>query len=163
MHALERALTDAERFDELASHLEQRVREVEQARDRYRVAMELARIRETRLAADELALEAFEAALESNPDSLPATLGRIRCLGRLERWDALVKAIDRLNQLTHDPAARLWGLLLAGEVLEGELGEPTQAILRFEQVLGLVPDHRGALVALERLAYRRAPWVCAST
>lgn len=151
MHALERALTDAERFDELASHLEQRVEGAEQARDRYRVAMELARIRETRLAADELALVAFEAALESNPDSLPATLGRIRCLGRLEKWDALVKAIDRQNQLTHDPAARLWGLLLAGEVLEGELGEPSQAILRFEQVLGLVPDHRGALIALERL------------
>ena len=149
--ALERALVGTNRFDELSAHLLQRLDGLAVASERYRVAMELARIRETRLGADELAVQAFDLALEANPNSLPATLGRIRCLGRLGKFDALVQALGDVDRLTSDPAARLWGLLLAGELLEGELEQPAQAILRFEQVLGLVPDHRGALVALERL------------
>ncbi|HWO09408.1 MAG TPA: hypothetical protein VNN80_08005, partial [Polyangiaceae bacterium] len=150
-HALERALSDAGRFDEVATLLEQRLPRLTEPRDRFRGAMELARIREVRLGLDTRALEAFDLALEADPDSAAASLGRMRCLGRLRKFAELVKETDRMHRLTEDPALRLWGLLLAAELLEGELEQPTQAVLRYEQVLGLVPDHRGALLGLERL------------
>lgn len=150
-HALERALFASGRFDELAAHLELRLEGLESSSERYRVALELAQIRETRLGADELALKAFDLALECNPDSLPATLGRIRCLGRLRQFEDLVRTLETLDRLTPDAATKLWGLLLRGELLEAELERPAQAIVMFERVLELVPDHRGALVALERL------------
>jgi len=150
-HALERALSDAGRFDEVATLLEQRLLRLQEPRDRFRGAMELARIREVRLGVDARALEAFDLALEADPDSVAASLGRMRCLGRLGKFADLVKETDRMHRLSEDPALRLWGLLLAAELLEGELEQPTQAILRYEQVLALVPDHRGALLGLERL------------
>lgn len=150
-YALERALSEAGHFDEVAMLIEQRLPGLKDLRERYRWAMELARVRETRLGADARALEAFDLALEADPESLAAVFGRMRCLGRLGKFAELVKETDRLHQLTQDPAPRLWGLLLAAELLEGELEQPAQAILRYEQVLALVPNHRGALLALERL------------
>lgn len=149
--ALERVLAFAGCFEDLASHLASRLSSLEVPGERVRVALELGRIREIQLAQDQNALLAYDSALDADPRSLPARLGRIRCLGRLGAFEDLLGELDQLAQETNDAAARLWSLLYAGELLEYELGRPKQAGERFEQVLSLVPNHRGALLALERL------------
>lgn len=149
--AYERALESTDRFEDLAAHLERRLASLEAPLGRYRLAMELGRIQQTRLGNVEAALDAFDLALASMPDSMHARAGRAHCLGQLKRFDELVQELEGIEQWTTDPAARLWSLLAAGDLLEGELGNPEQAILRYERVLELVPDHRAALTALERL------------
>ncbi len=148
---LERALAGAERFEELAQLLEERQSCAEVPRAQYRVARELARVREARLGQSERALAAHDAALVAQPDSLAARLGRVRCLGQLGRFEELVEELDRVRGQISDPAARVWCLLLTGELLEGEVTDLPGAAERFEQVLERIPDHRGALLALERL------------
>src|SRR5690606_11367709 len=94
-YALERALSEAGHFDEVAMLIEQRLPGLKDLRERYRWAMELARVRETRLGADARALEAIDLALEAGPESVAAVFGRMRCLGRLGKFAELVKETDR--------------------------------------------------------------------
>ncbi|MBN1609416.1 MAG: tetratricopeptide repeat protein [Polyangiaceae bacterium] len=149
--ALERMLAATRRFEELAAELDARLPRLRSPNERLRVALELARIRETRLGEPSEALLAYDTALAADPNSTSARLGRVRCLGQLGQLDELLGELERLSTLAGDPAMQLGCLLYSGELLEGELGRTQSAIACYEQVLATLPDHRGALVALERL------------
>jgi tetratricopeptide (TPR) repeat protein len=149
--ALERMLAATGQFEQLAIQLDSHLSRLNVPDERLRIALELGRIRETRLSRHSEALLAYDAALAADPGSKSARMGRVRCLGQLGRLEELPEELERLSTLATDPAMQLGCLLYAGELFEGELGRTQAAIACYEQVLASVPGHRGALVALERL------------
>jgi tetratricopeptide (TPR) repeat protein len=150
-HALERMLAATRQFEQLAVQLESHLSRLSVPDERLRIALDLGRIRETRLARHNEALLAYDAALVADPSSKSARMGRVRCLGQLGRLEELPDELEQLSKLAADPAMQLGCLLYSGELFEGELGRIQPAIACYEQVLANVPGHRGALVALERL------------
>jgi len=154
--ALERVLDRRGKHEVLAQHLENRLRHEKEDGERRRVARELGRIYEYRLAKPKEALHAYEVALGVDADDQLSKDGRIRCLGVLGDYAKLAEAAAEVGPVGDEGASELLSML-AAEVLEGELDRPHEAAKRYEALLEHKPNHRSALEALERLVSHAAP------
>ncbi len=94
------------------------------------------------------ALQAFDAALASLDDPLPAHLGRVAVMGRIGRNAEAIAEIERL-QVEHPDDEQLWLALSAAREGDDDL---TGALTAAEKAVELAPRHPAARVALGRLA-----------
>lgn len=69
-----------------------------------------------------------------------------------ERWDDLAQALERRIELGPESEEELASLRFRlADVLENRLGDKVRALDLYREVLSIMPDHEGAVTALERL------------
>jgi tetratricopeptide (TPR) repeat protein len=129
--------------------LEQKALEDKAARAR--TLFRIGEVYEHRLDDRTRALEAYQRALELAPELRPALDGRARLLEQAKDYRSLVDAFEHEASASKDPALSILARLRAGEGYRDHVGQPDKAILAFESVLALDPNHLGALLALEQL------------
>ncbi|HEY8430949.1 MAG TPA: tetratricopeptide repeat protein, partial [Sandaracinaceae bacterium] len=102
-------------------------------------------------AGDPAALDAYRAALDSDPQNLAAAKGLARVAERLGQAEAIVEAARREAAVTSDPrgAARL--LVRAAKYARESLGDAKAAIADLERALELWPDDADAAAGLAEL------------
>jgi len=88
------------------------------------------------------------------PRSAVPRRGLAQALRAAEEWPALVAAQRALLELVTEPAERRELLLELAAVLEDRFDDTAGAAAAYQEVVGLDPDHRGALHALARLHER---------
>ncbi len=117
--------------------------------------LDMARLCEERLYEKDLALAAYERAVELDGSKAAALEALERLYREQQRWAPLADMLARRATLLDD--AEQAGALLeqAAELCEEKLEQPERAIDLLEDALVLLPDHPPALRALQRL-YRRA-------
>ncbi len=114
-------------------------------------SFQLGRLHEDHL--DDLAAaeRCYLQAVELRPGYRAAADALSRARSELGHWSELVAEHERDAATLADPRLAVASLYRAGEVARDHLGDPARARRAFERVLALMPDHIGALVALEAL------------
>lgn len=103
----------------------------------------------------EIALQAYEQALESDPDYFPAQRNRGIMLQKLKRYDEAIANFNQIlnnPQLSSDQQAEIWYYL--GVTLM-DLSRDQEAIAAFDEALKLKPDYQAAAQA-QKIIVRRA-------
>jgi len=119
---------------------------------------EAARLAESALGQPGVAAEHLEAILAvdaSDPDALD-DLARIR--EGEERWDQVVRLLERRVDVETDPQQRLGIRRRLAEVLAGPGEDPVAATVAWENVLDEAPEDLGAIEALESLYEKAERW-----
>jgi len=119
---------------------------------------EVGSIYEDRLDEPDLAIEAYRAVLAEVPEDLRAVRALGRAARRGERSDVALEALDREVTLTSDTGRLVQLDTAAAALLAGPLGEPEQALGRYEEALRRDPAHRPALSGLGRVFYNLGRW-----
>lgn len=156
--ALERKLTDKNRFEEIAKLIEGELATESDPKAIARAALRLGEVLELRMNAPDKALAAYERALGAAPEFRPARDARVRLLSEAKDWERLVSELLKEAATSADPHLSIAAMLRAGEVYQTELNSPQKAIECFESVLEKDPGHVEALFALEALYFERAQW-----
>jgi cellulose synthase operon protein C len=134
----------------LASALTDLVELVSDDRERLGLLLRLARLCHERLADDDAAITALEAARMLAPADPPV----LDLLGPLyakhERWENLVEMLEGAAEAAPETPRRALAHAQAAEVLE-RLGRSPAATLHHERALDLDPERLGSMRALERL------------
>jgi tetratricopeptide (TPR) repeat protein len=114
-------------------------------------SFQLGRIHEDHL--DDLvgAERCYLQAVELRPGYRAAADALARARSVLGHWAELAAELERDAATLADPRLAVAALYRAGEVARDHLGDAVRARRSFERVLALVPDHTGALVALEHI------------
>lgn len=156
--SLARKLRDRGQWEELVRVLEVELEGLREPAARARASHRIGMVYEERLGQLDQAIAAHEAALRAEGDYRPAVESLARLRAEQRAWSALVEELDRDEKTAPDEGAAASAALRQGEVWAEELNEPRRAVACFERVLARVPDHRGALLQLERLYRRVGQW-----
>jgi tetratricopeptide (TPR) repeat protein len=153
--ALERALTRAEMWKELADAY---WREADTSLDERRQVEVLMRLSELALGVlsdAEQAIKAFTRVLETQPEHETAR-GRLeRVFEGQERWDALIESLRQRLERAEDPGSREVILLRIADLQDMRQDNPDAAIDTIEGLLAEQPGLGVAITALEQLAETR--------
>jgi len=156
--SLARKLRERGEWEELVRVLELELEGLREPAARARANHRIGVVYEERLGQPDQAIAAHEAALRAEGDYRPSIQALARLRGEQRAWSALVEELDRDEKSAPDERAAAAAALRQGEVWSEELNEPRRAIACFERVLTRSPDHRGALLQLERLYRRVGNW-----
>ena len=149
--ALERLLGAEERYEDLASLLQERRDATEDDAAKLHLSLRLAAIRHEHLDDLDGAEEACRAALAIEPGSTAAFNRLIEILELQEAHSELVEALGAMLKATADPAIQAALNVRAGDVLRNQLSEPAEALERYAEALQARPGDRGAVAGLEQL------------
>ncbi|HUS67692.1 MAG TPA: hypothetical protein VMZ28_24320 [Kofleriaceae bacterium] len=123
------------------------------------VAFRRARLLEERLGAPADAARALEALVR---DLDPANVQAHQALRRLYEargeFEAAVRVAERELYLTDEPQRKLARGLEIGFLCRDRLSDPNRALMAFERVLSLAPDHEEALAAAAELYAQVGDW-----
>ncbi len=151
LRALQQLLTRRGDWKELVRLVQMEVGALEspeaQARAKYRVG----EIYENRLGAADLALAAYEEALNLSPAFLPALEARTRLLELSSDHERLANELAREAEAAKGLRPKLDALLGRAQVLLDDMKSPGQAAQVYESVLERDGDQIGALLALEQI------------
>lgn len=147
------ALGRANDFAGLASALEERLGRLRDKAEQARAATELGELYEERLGDRARALASYERAIEAVPLHRAALDARERLLTDAKKSQELADALQREHAASEDEFERVQAALRAALVATDQAG--VHALAAFRPVFTAVPDHVGALVAVEG-AYRAA-------
>lgn len=114
-------------------------------------SFQLGRIHEDHLDDLVAAERCYLQAVELRPGYRAAADALARARSELGHWAELAAELERDAATLADPRLAVASLYRAGEVARDHLADAPRARRAFERVLALVPDHIGALVALETL------------
>jgi tetratricopeptide (TPR) repeat protein len=114
----------------------------------------IADICETSLGAADLAADHYGRALGQVPGYPPAFKGLTRLLSLGGRWRELIEVYERAVDQAKDPTRAITFLMKIGAVYEAELNEPAHAAHTYRRVLGLDPNHLGAIHELQQATER---------
>lgn len=114
----------------------------------------IADICETALQAPELAAEHYGRALGQVPGYPPAFKGLTRLLSLAGRWRELIEVYERAVDQAKDSARAITFLMKIGAVYDAELNEPAHAAHTYRRVLGMDPNHLGAIHELQQATER---------
>jgi tetratricopeptide (TPR) repeat protein len=147
--ALGRLYRQTERWSALLELLRAQVADLSEESEKRTLLFEIAELEE-RLGRTEAAIAVYQSILSIEDDEPQALASLARLYETAEKFEPLADTLARLlrkaNPLEHVPL-----LEKLGRVLMGPLGDSAAAVERFRQLLDLVPDHPGALGALEEL------------
>ncbi|HEY5945217.1 MAG TPA: tetratricopeptide repeat protein, partial [Kofleriaceae bacterium] len=113
-------------------------------------AMKLGQIAEDKLTDLERASLAYGRASQG-PEPRPALAALERVLARGGRWPDLAHVLRRQADVAEDDAQTADYLFRLGDLQETTLNSPKQAVGAYREVLQLVPEHKQARAALERM------------
>lgn len=153
--SLERCLSRMERFEDLATYLQDRIKKLSDKSARAEVAMRLGAVHEHRLGRLQNALAAYESALAEVPEHVGAQEACIRVLEQRTDPKRTADALEVRSEGTADPTVRLWTRLRRAEILENASKTPDEPIAAYEAILAEAPRQAEALAALARLYERK--------
>ncbi|MGZ6093888.1 MAG: tetratricopeptide repeat protein, partial [Polyangiales bacterium] len=118
----------------------------------------IASLQEQKLNKVEAAAKSYEAILELDPADADALAALEQLYLRTERWNDLIKVVQKRIDLADDAGAReaLYGRMAS--IYEERLGKPEDAIASWREVLSIDPTSTRALAALEGLYSRQERW-----
>lgn len=152
LDALERLYRTTEMWPELAQTLTRKLELETEPAERRRLRFAAADVFDGKLSDAFEAVAMLQAELEESPQDVEALSYLDRLYGRESMWAELIEVLDRRIELSPDAAQQAeLGFRVAG-VLEEHLLDVEGAINRYATVLGVMPVHRGARSALDRLA-----------
>ncbi len=100
----------------------------------------------------------FQRVLEHDDENEQALRALVQLNQQLERWPALVTALQKLSEVTPDYGERVQLLRQAADVQELNLGDADAAVATWYAILELDELERTGLNALERLHTERDEW-----
>jgi len=157
-----RALADlherAGRWAELIAVLGRMVTVTAEPRQAVALLQRMGEVEEKELGDLQAATATFERALKLDPMHLPALRALGRLYGRAERHAELVAMCRAEADITPSTEAAANLHYRIGEILEQRLGQESEAIAAYREVLTLAPAHVGALRALAKLYRGRQAW-----
>ncbi len=149
MGALERLYTQEGRHKDLIEVLRRRDETVTDPDEQRDIAKRIGAIYEQQLDDPERAIEAYNDAL-SRFGADAETLGSLtRLYEQAERWDALLEVAEMVYELAEHPVQRAAVRFQMGEIMRAYTGQVERAVEAYAEVLDLVPDHEGAIEALD--------------
>ena len=123
------------------------------------VAMSRARLLEERLGAPAEAARALEVLIRDlDPSNLQAHQTLRRLYEARSDFDAAVRVAERELYLTEEPQRKIARGLDIGLLCRDRLADPNRALMAFERVLELAPDHEEALAASSELYAQVGDW-----
>jgi len=123
------------------------------------VAMSRARLLEERLGAPADAARALEVLIRDlDPSNLQAHQTLRRLYEARSDFDAAVRVAERELYLTDEPQRKIARGLEIGLLCRDRLADPNRALMAFERVLELAPDHEEALAAASELYAQVGDW-----
>jgi tetratricopeptide (TPR) repeat protein len=108
------------------------------------------------------AIETYAEVLELNAQHYDAAVILARLQEQIEDWNAAIKTLGKLVELSRDPAIRVQHLTRMGQVYMDKLGQPDQAEFRLTQATEIDPGYVPALVSLAELYKSRRDWLKAA-
>lgn len=131
------------------------------ASERSTLRLELAKLQDTRFAAQDDAIDTLRAVLDEEPNNADAVVLLSQLFEKTGKDAELADLLKSQLESAKDCGDVAGELLLSvrlGEVYEGRLGDVSAAQASYEQVLERDPKHKGALEAVARLSESRAAW-----
>jgi tetratricopeptide (TPR) repeat protein len=108
------------------------------------------------------AIETYREILEINPQHYDAAVTLARLEEQIEDWQAAIKTLAKLVDLSKDPELRVQHLTRMGQVYQQKLEQPDQSEFRLTQALELNPGYVPALISLAELYKARRDWLKAA-
>lgn len=156
--AYRRLLARQERWTDLASYLEQRVkRDGNDAPNLVQNLLDLAWIYANPLDDLEQAFDKYQEVLDIQPDQNEALMSLMALCERRQDWHGMVAALAR-QALCQSGEAQLETYRRIARLWEQSLNDPPTALQAWQRVLAVAPDDRGALQALLELSGRLGAW-----
>jgi tetratricopeptide (TPR) repeat protein len=112
----------------------------------------MGQVQESQLDNAEKAIDAYQRALEIDPDDLSALAHLDGLYAETSQWRDLLQVLERQAELVVDEEARIELRFRTGELWRRHLEDPTQAIEIFREILTMAPDHQPTLGALGTMA-----------
>lgn len=161
LEALERLLSEQERWLDLQEVLVRRLDNATDEQERVEVMLKQADLAERQFQSVEDAVDALRQVLEIDPTHEQAAEKLEQLLSEAERWEDLVDVLEQRAQLASNTGRaddELQLLVRIGDIWEQKLSSEQAAIEIYEKVLARDPDHTRALGALARLHEAAGDW-----
>ncbi|MGD8860164.1 MAG: tetratricopeptide repeat protein, partial [Myxococcales bacterium] len=104
------------------------------------------------------AIPYLQQVLAIDPLNLPAMKQMAELYRQTQQWQVYSQVLNKLSEMTEDPQEKASVYVLMGELQEEQFNSAEQAIKHYREALEAVPDHVGALKALERIYRKREEW-----
>jgi tetratricopeptide (TPR) repeat protein len=151
LRGLDRLYSKLGRFQDLLDNLARQVEVAATPRQKVTLWERIAAIYDEEFLNHEKAADALTQVLAIDSANENALTALIRHSRALDRWEDVASLYERQLKLVSDEPRRLALLLQHGKVLSEQIGSPERAMVAFEAVLELDPQHSGALEALAHL------------
>jgi tetratricopeptide (TPR) repeat protein len=151
LKGLERIYSRSGQYRELLEVLDRHVAVAATPRQKINLFERMGALYDEEFLDHERAAWCCERILEIDPTNDGALTSLARHYRALDRWEPLVKLLERHAQTTGDDHRRVELLVQRARTLADNIGSPERAIKAFEQVLEKQPGHAGALEALSQL------------
>lgn len=158
LNALYSLYERTENWDGCLQILKLKIRLMEKRGDLIPVYTKSAYINRNILNIPERAKENFDKLLEISPENIDALKALEELHEKAGNWKELLAILHRMTKISKDPTAQAAVLFKTGSVWEEHLGDKNEAILCYQKVLELAPNHFMALRSLERLYSQRERW-----
>ncbi|HKO51544.1 MAG TPA: tetratricopeptide repeat protein [Polyangiaceae bacterium] len=151
LRGLDRLYSKLGRFQDLLGNLAQQVEVAATPRQKVALWERIAAIYDEEFLNHEKAADALERLLAIDSANENALTALIRHCRALDRWENVAALYERQLKLVTEGPRRLALLLQQGKVLAEQIGSPERAMVAYDGVLEIDPQHAGALEALAHL------------
>ena len=151
LRGLDRLYSKLGRFQDLLANLAQQVEVAATPRQKVALWERIAALYDEEFLNHEQAAEALERLLAIDSANENALNALIRHYRALDRWENVASLYERQLKLVSEGPRRLALLLQQGKVLAEQIGAPERAMVAYDHVLEIDPQHAGALEALAHL------------
>ena len=138
-------------FEEVVGTLEEIYIGLKSRSVKVEYARKLGEIYEERIKDQEQALTYFEEVIASNPSDEMALASLDRIYRLRGDWEKLTSVIEEEIKISKDEEERLNLIFRLAKILEEKLSDPKGAIVCYNRILEIRPDHRLAIRSLEKL------------
>jgi len=151
LRGLDRLYSKLGRFQDLLENLARQVEVAATPRQKVALWERIAAIYDEEFLNHEKAADALTQLLSIDGANENALTALIRHSRALDRWETVASLYERQLKLVTEEPRRLALLLQQGKVLSEQIGSPERAMVAFDAVLEIDPQHAGALEALAHL------------
>ncbi|HYQ41919.1 MAG TPA: protein kinase [Polyangiaceae bacterium] len=151
LRGLDRLYSKLGRYQDLLENLAQQVEVAATPRQKVALWERIAALYDEEFLNHEKAADALERLLSLDSANENALTTLIRHYRTLDRWENVAALYERQLKLVSEGPRRLALLLQQGKVLSEQIGSPERAMVAYDAVLEIDPQHAGALEALAHL------------
>jgi tetratricopeptide (TPR) repeat protein len=162
--ALRTIAVDEQDWDRASTYLDQEQQHTEQPRARAKLLVELGKVRDEMLSEHELAVQAYELAIQADPDCEEAALPLVEEYSKTERWkdaeplaDMLVKKSKGRERQEQHTLNKMLGKVQAA------LGNDEKAIKAYQAAHQLDVTDQETIRGIAEVSYRLKDWASSLT
>jgi tetratricopeptide (TPR) repeat protein len=159
---LEELYTKLEKWTELVETYRNHVEVTPTPAVKIELLLAMGQVYEKQIQDIDRAIETYAEILEINPSHYDAAVTLARLQEQIEDWQAAIKTLGKLVDLSKDPELRVQHLTRMGQVYQQKLDQPDQSEFRLTQALELNPGYVPALISLTELYKARRDWLKAA-